>query len=88
MVTEILKAFPSARQDPNFSYQYLVDCSVASLAGTVNFKFGNTTIKAKYDDFIWKQPQHNICVLGVSPNDCKCSSAKEAALRDDGGFVG
>ncbi|KAG8409175.1 hypothetical protein J3459_017663 [Metarhizium acridum] len=71
MVTEILKAFPSARQDPNDANQYIVDCSAASLAGTVNFKFGNTVIKVQYDDFLWKQPQHGICVLGVSPNDCE-----------------
>ncbi|KAK8912907.1 putative aspartic-type endopeptidase opsB [Metarhizium anisopliae] len=69
MVTEILKAFPSARQDPNDANQYIVDCAAASLAGTVDFKFGNTVINVRYDDFLWKQPQHGICVLGVSPND-------------------
>ncbi|KAK2611992.1 hypothetical protein QQS21_001957 [Conoideocrella luteorostrata] len=71
MVTEILKAFPSARQDPDNKGQYLVDCSVANLAGTVNFRFGNTSIRAQYNDFIWKQPQNNLCILGVSPNDCE-----------------
>ncbi|KHN95537.1 secreted aspartic proteinase [Metarhizium album ARSEF 1941] len=69
MVTEILKAFPSARQDPNDAKQYIVDCAAASLAGTVDFQFGSTTIRVPYDDFLWKQPQHNICVLGVSPDD-------------------
>lgn len=69
---KILAAFPSAKADPNNGGQYLVDCAVAkSVKGSVNYKFGSTVIKVPYADFIWQQPQNNLCVLGVIEDNSK-----------------
>lgn len=69
---KILAAFPSAKADPNNSGQYLVDCGIAkSVKGSVNYKFGETVIKVPYADFIWQQPQNNLCVLGVIEDNSK-----------------
>lgn len=65
---KILEAFPSAEKSSN-SNQYTVDCKVADTKGTVNFKFGKTIIKVPYADFIWQQPDYNVCVLGVMQDD-------------------
>lgn len=67
---EILKAFPSAKKSPD-SDEYLVDCNIGKTTGHVNFKFGKTVINVPYDDFIWKQPDHGLCKLGVAQDDSK-----------------
>jgi hypothetical protein len=44
-----------------------VDCSVADIKGTVDFKFGDKVIKVPYADFIWHNDDR--CVLGVFQDD-------------------
>lgn len=62
----ILADFPGATEDGT-SGIYLVDCSVASQAGTVDFTFGSTTIHVSYNDFIWHIQGY--CYLGVAADD-------------------
>ncbi|KAL3957372.1 hypothetical protein ACCO45_007950 [Purpureocillium lilacinum] len=45
---------------------YQVPCDIGKSKGHVNFKFGETLINVPYNDFIWQQPQNNLCVLGVT----------------------
>ncbi|KAG8424616.1 hypothetical protein J3458_001389 [Metarhizium acridum] len=68
---KIKDAFPgvSAPPEDDKSGLYRVPCDVGSKNGSVNFKFGKTEIVVPYDDFIWKQPENNLCVLGVTPDD-------------------
>ncbi|KAH0594468.1 hypothetical protein MHUMG1_07818 [Metarhizium humberi] len=68
---KIKDAFPGASAPPegDKSGLYRVPCDVGSKNGSVNFKFGKTEIVVPYDDFIWKQPDKNLCVLGVTPDD-------------------
>lgn len=67
---KILKAFPSAKHDTEG--QYTVDCSIVkSVKGSVNYKFGKTVIKVPYADFVWQQPENNVCVLGVIEDDAE-----------------
>ncbi|OAA72543.1 Peptidase A1 [Cordyceps fumosorosea ARSEF 2679] len=60
---ELLKAFPSAVKES--TGQYVVDCSVVNLKGTLDFKFGEATISVPYSEFIWQQPDYKQCVLGA-----------------------
>ncbi|KAF5252636.1 hypothetical protein FANTH_2531 [Fusarium anthophilum] len=62
---KIVAAFPTAQRTPGAYVD--VDCSVADLKGTVDFKFGNTVIKVPYADFIWHNDDR--CVLGVFQDD-------------------
>ncbi|KAH8675140.1 aspartic peptidase domain-containing protein [Ilyonectria robusta] len=64
----LLDKFPTVQPIPG-STLYEVDCSVGELDGTVDFTFGETVIKVPYNDFIWKQPQYDICVLGAFLDD-------------------
>jgi hypothetical protein len=68
---KIKAAFPEATAPPagDNSGLYRVPCDIGSKKGSVNFKFGSTEINVPFDDFIWKQPQNNLCVLGVIPDD-------------------
>ncbi|TWU72136.1 hypothetical protein ED733_002839 [Metarhizium rileyi] len=68
---KIKEAFPNVTAPPadDKSGLYRVPCDVGSKKGSVNFKFGKTEIGVPYSDFIWKQPQNGICVLGVTPDD-------------------
>lgn len=63
---EILKAFPEATPPQSGSDLYQVPCDIGKSKGHVNFKFGETLINVPYNDFIWQQPQNNLCVLGVT----------------------
>ncbi|KAM5342114.1 hypothetical protein ACJ41O_015145 [Fusarium nematophilum] len=65
----LVKAFPTARPLGGSAVYYEVDCSVADLDGTVDFKFGETVVKVPYADFIWQQPQNNLCLLGAFQDD-------------------
>ncbi|KAF5675778.1 aspartic-type signal peptidase [Fusarium heterosporum] len=62
---KIVAAFPTAKTGPGAYVD--VDCSVADLKGSVDFKFGNTVIKVPYADFIWRNDDR--CVLGVFQDD-------------------
>lgn len=62
---KILAAFPTAKA--NGGAYVDVDCSVADVKGTVDFKFGNKVIKVPYADFIWHNEDR--CVLGVFQDD-------------------
>jgi Eukaryotic aspartyl protease len=64
----IVADFPSAVIDPSGSGLYIVPCSVANEAGTVDFGFGNTVIHVSYHEFIWFAGP-NICFLGILAND-------------------
>ncbi|OAQ64839.1 secreted aspartic proteinase [Pochonia chlamydosporia 170] len=68
---KIKDAFPEATAPPSGdeSGLYRVPCDIGNKKGSVNFKFGKTEINVPFNDFIWKQPQNNICVLGVTPDD-------------------
>jgi hypothetical protein len=68
LVAEIVADFPGATLDLGGSGLYIVPCSVASEAGTVDFGFGNTVIHVPYHEFVWFI-ESNTCVLGVSAND-------------------
>jgi len=46
---------------------YLVDCSAADADGSLDFSFGNATIKVPLDEFIWEAGT-DICVLGALPS--------------------
>lgn len=62
--------FPDTFLDTPTGY-YVVDCSIASSSGSVDFGFGSTTIRVAYKDVIWDlgQPDLDICVVGVLPED-------------------
>jgi hypothetical protein len=62
---KIVAAFPTAKKGPGAYVD--VDCSVADLKGSIDFKFGNTVIKVPYADFIWHNDDR--CVLGVFQDD-------------------
>ncbi|KAH7127419.1 aspartic peptidase domain-containing protein [Dactylonectria macrodidyma] len=64
----LLEKFPTVQPIPGNSL-YEVDCSVGELDGTVDFTFGESVIKVPYNDFIWKQPEFDICVLGAFRDD-------------------
>lgn len=70
MFNEVLKAFPGARKDTQYN-QWYVDCSLVDSTGFVSFKFGDVVIKAPFSDFLWQQPDNNVCVLGFAPDDSK-----------------
>lgn len=50
---------------------YPVDCSLASINGTVNFDFGDLTIKVPYNEFIRETTSGSTtsCVLGITASD-------------------
>jgi hypothetical protein len=62
---KIVAAFPTAKS--NGGAYVDVDCSVADIKGSVDFKFGDKTIKVPYADFIWHNEER--CVLGVFQDD-------------------
>ncbi|RGP69082.1 hypothetical protein FLONG3_7935 [Fusarium longipes] len=62
---KIVAAFPTAKS--NGGAYVDVDCSVADIKGTVDFKFGDKVIKVPYADFIWHNEDR--CVLGVFQDD-------------------
>ncbi|KAK2589994.1 hypothetical protein QQS21_012327 [Conoideocrella luteorostrata] len=68
---KIKDAFPGVTAPPagDNSGLYRVSCNVGDEKGTVNFKFGKTEVNVPYKDFIWKQSDTGICVLGVTPDD-------------------
>jgi hypothetical protein len=45
---------------------YTVPCSQARSKGTVDFSFGQATIKVPFSEFIW-QYSDNLCILGAVP---------------------
>lgn len=63
-VDKIAAKFPGAK--PTNYGLISVDCSVADKPGFVEFKFGKTTIKASYKDFIYRDLATNACLLGVA----------------------
>ncbi len=67
-----ISEFPDAFLDEPSGY-YVVDCSIASSPGSVDFGFGAKTIRVAYKDVIWDlgQPELNLCVVGVLPEDGK-----------------
>jgi len=58
---------------------YLVDCSLVDSDGTVDFAFGDVTIKVPFQEFIW-QFDSRTCILGAVPVD---SSSGITALLGD-----
>ncbi|KAL0469332.1 aspartic peptidase domain-containing protein [Neurospora intermedia] len=64
-------SFPGSQYDPESGF-YIVDCSVAEQAGSVDFIFGSSgsakKIRVPYGDFIW-EVQTGVCVVGVLPTD-------------------
>jgi len=68
----IIAEFPTAFLDGPSGY-YVVDCSIASSPGSVDFSFGPKTIRVTYKDVIWNlgQPELDICVVGILPEDGK-----------------
>jgi hypothetical protein len=64
----IVADFPGATLDSGGSGLYIVDCAVASQAGTVDFGFGSTVIHVPYHEFIWFAGT-NLCFLGVFAQD-------------------
>jgi hypothetical protein len=62
---KIVAAFPTAKK--GLGAYVDVDCDVADLKGSIDFKFGNTVIKVPYADFIWHNDDR--CVLGVFQDD-------------------
>jgi hypothetical protein len=68
LVAAIVADFPGATFDLGGSGLYIVPCSYASEAGTMDFGFGGTTIHVPFHDFIWFATP-TICVLGVAAND-------------------
>ncbi len=63
--TAIGAKFPTAKLDSGSGY-YIVDCSIANQAGSVDFKFGGKTIKVAYEDIIWHSSS-STCVIGTQP---------------------
>ncbi|OCL07673.1 acid protease, partial [Glonium stellatum] len=64
----IVADFPGATLDTSGSGLYIVDCSVASQSGTVDFAFGNTIVHVPYHEFIWFAG-NNTCFVGVAADD-------------------
>lgn len=67
--------FPDTFLHPESGY-YVVDCSVADSPGSLDFGFGAKVINVAYKDVIWNlgQPDLDLCVVGVLPEDGKSSS--------------
>ncbi|KAH8902014.1 acid protease [Coniochaeta sp. PMI_546] len=65
-----ISEFPGAFLDEPSGY-YVVDCAIAGSPGSVDFGFGAKIIRVAYKDVIWDlgQPDLNICVVGVLPED-------------------
>ncbi|KAK3332881.1 aspartic peptidase domain-containing protein [Cercophora scortea] len=57
---------PGAQFDTASGF-YIVDCSLASQEGSVDFLFGSKTIQVAWADFIWEI--QGVCVVGVLPED-------------------
>lgn len=75
VVKRIAREFPTARpwSERRFVHNreillYRVDCSVRKLQGSVDFTFGDTTIKVSYRDMVMVRRQYGIrqCLLGVA----------------------
>ena len=67
--TAIGSSFPTARLDTSSNY-YIVDCGVKNQTGTVDFTFGEKTIKVPYSDFVWDYTDTE-CVVGTQPSSCE-----------------
>lgn len=63
VVQQLLKGFPGAKATSSGGYQ--VDCSLRNQDASVDFKFGDTVIKAAYKDFIYEFDP-NSCLLGFT----------------------
>lgn len=79
VVDQIVSFFPGAQATQNGQYQ--VDCGLRSSKNTLNFKFGKTTIKVSYFDFIYQYPGTTYCYLGVRPAFEKMYSLGDSFLR-------
>jgi hypothetical protein len=64
LFNNLVADFPGATFDPTAEV-YIVDCSLRSQAGTIDFGFGELTIRVPYSDFIL-QYSATTCVLGAS----------------------
>ena len=64
VVKGLLQSFPGARLLE--TGEYLVDCSYKKSKETVNFEFGETTVKVAYNDFIYNTPDGEYCILGFA----------------------
>lgn len=69
VVKELLKSFPSAKKSGKV---YTVECPARDSKMTIDFKFGNTTVYAPVNDFIWRSGKY--CILGAFENDSEYSS--------------
>lgn len=63
-VDKVAAKFAGAKS--NGSGLLIVDCSFADKKEFVEFKFGKTTIKVAYKDFIYRDTADNTCYLGVA----------------------
>jgi hypothetical protein len=66
MFEALLSAFPSATPVRGGN-QYTVDCDVASVEETLDFKFGETTVRVPFSDFILQEG--DTCYLGAYRDD-------------------
>lgn len=78
VVQQLLKGFPGAKRDANGNY--LADCSLRNQDASVDFKFGNTVIRAAYKDFIYAF-NANTCVLGFTEEAQKMYILGDSFLR-------
>jgi len=60
------QSVPTAQFDPASGF-YLADCSIKDEPGSVDFSFGDKTIRVAYPDFIWEV--EGFCVVGVLPTE-------------------
>lgn len=44
---------------------YMIDCDVMQQGGSLDFGFGEKVISVSYENFIWRYPDTNTCLLGV-----------------------
>ncbi|CEJ89659.1 hypothetical protein VHEMI05487 [[Torrubiella] hemipterigena] len=79
VVDQIVKVFPGAKLAQYGQYQ--VACSLRSSANTLDFKFGKTTIKVSYNDFIYQYPGSDYCYLGVQVAYGQMYSLGDSFLR-------
>lgn len=79
VVDQIVRVFPGAKLAQYGQYQ--VDCSLRSSTNTLDFKFGKTTIKVSYNDFIYQYPGSNYCYLGVQVAYGQMYSLGDSFLR-------
>jgi len=73
--------FPDTALDVGSGF-YVVDCSIGSSPGSVDFGFGAKTIRVAYEDIIWNlgRPELDLCVVGVLPEDGKYSPISQVLV--------